>query len=868
MLQRWMLTRMLGMVWVPAFVLASPAGADRVVLVEGGAPRAAVILPDEPLPVHELAARELLYHVRQATGADLPLHRESDAPGGAEFVVYIGPCRATAEAGIDVETLPPSAHVSRTVGNALFLAGRDRDRGGIGRWWTADWQGTLFAVYDLLEIELGVRWLWPGELGEHIPRHADVVVEGLDRQGAPRFQMSTLRPAGAGGGHLPGWSSPESKEAFHEAQRVFLIRHRFGAVENLGYGHAFGSYWRWHGETHPEYFHLLPDGTRRPLEGDASGSYITMCVSEPKFWNRIVTNWQRSPERNPEHVPYRPRINLCENDTPGMCTCPNCRAWDAPRPSFDAHDYWGKGIIPTSARRFTIAHAPWGELPGGEAARLEPPSLSDRYARFYVEVLRRAREVDPEARAAGYAYANYTAPPVNQDLDLSGVLIVNVDAFWFPRVDLEGFRAHWEGWRRLGAELTWRPNLTHVGANLPLFYARPLADFFSFGAANGMIGTYFDSLQGAWSAQGPTMYVLSRIHHHPDWTVDRILDEYYAAFGPAEQGVRAYFGYWERHSEALDPEDVARYGQEEKGGGFKNYVRIAHRLFAPEDFAAARALLEQAREQAAGDALALRRIAFLEQGLTDAELTTATRAAQARLEAEDTEEHRAAFDDAFNRLVDYRAVMEAGGDHPADLGYFAFREHHGSGWPHLRRASDEQLAAERGFQARWPDIPARDPREAGLRLVARHKLPRTGWRFHKDPDRKGDTLGWHSPETDTGDWQEVQIETAWEAFLGEPYVGAGWYRRTIEAPVLPEGGAACLQFGAVDESCWVWVNGEYVGRHHRGPEGWDAPFQLEVTPALRTGENLIIIRAMNTAWAGGVWRPVHLVIYGPAAGDE
>lgn len=383
-----------------------------------------------------------------------------------------------------------------------------------------------------------------------------------------------------------------------------------------------------------------------------------------------------------------------------------------------------------------------------------------------------------------------------------------------------------------------------------------------------MIGTYFDSLLGAWSAQGPTMYVLSRIHHHPDWSADRILDEYYAAFGPAEPGVRAYFGYWERHARALDPEDVSRYGQEESGGSFKDYVRIAHRLFTPEDFARARALLEEARRQAEGDARTLRRVAFLDQGLTDAELTTATRAAQARLEAEETEEHRAAFEAAFNRLVEHRTMMEASGDHAANLGYFAFREYHGSGWPHLRQPDQAELAREASFAARWPELTVRDPSAAGLRLASRHPLPRTGWRFHVDPERTGDLRGWHQANLNTEGWQEAEIETAWEAFLGEPYIGAGWYRRTIEAPELPEGGAAYLQFGGVDESCWVWVNGHYVGSHDVGPQGWDAPFELEITPALRPGENVVVVRAMNTAFAGGVWRPVHLAVHEPAAGNE
>jgi hypothetical protein len=38
-------------------------------------------------------------------------------------------------------------------------------------------------------------------------------------------------------------------------------------------------------------------------------------------------------------------LNACENDTCAACTCPGCRAWDAPDPRFDNHDYWSGGIL-------------------------------------------------------------------------------------------------------------------------------------------------------------------------------------------------------------------------------------------------------------------------------------------------------------------------------------------------------------------------------------------------------------------------------------------------------------------------------------------------------------------------------------------
>jgi hypothetical protein len=674
-------------------VAAFAADTTEFVIVEAGAPAAVVVLPEKAIATQQWAAQELIYHIRKSTGAELPLHREDSIPADARYVIYIGPCKAAAAAGIDAEALTPSEHVVKVVGNAMFLVGKDRSRVEakdddhwryIANRWAGSWDGTMYAVYDFLQTDMGVKWVFPGELGEQIPHKTDIKVGKLDRSGKPRLVMSYAHPAGKKYYLASAWGSPRAHDQFHQAQSIFLIRHGMGSpVESIFYGHAFQKYWKRFGETNPEFFNLLPDGTRRPIDANRPHD-VTMCVSEPKFWARVIKDWKNDPQRDPNHIPHRPYVNACENDTPGLCTCERCRAWDdANDPGFKNTDYWGKGIIPPNSKRFTIARVGWGELDDGSGGSGAAPSLSNRYARYYIELLKEARKVDPQAQVAGYAYANYWKAPT-VELDLKGVMILYVPPAFFPLTeqDIADCNANWDGWRKLGARMVLRPNLTHAGANLPISYARPLAKIFSHAAANGMEATSFDSLLGAWSAQGPTLYTLIRMHQKPEMPVDEILDEYYSGFGPAKEGVKAYFEHWERHSNALDAREVTRFNGEEKGGGFKNYVRVAHRLFSPKDFAQARALLAAARRQAAGDQRALRQVAYLELGLTDAELTTATRAAQAKLEKQDSPANKAEFTKAFQKMIAHRARMIASGDHPADIGYFSQREVGGSQWPH------------------------------------------------------------------------------------------------------------------------------------------------------------------------------------------
>lgn len=140
-------------------------------------------------------------------------------------------------------------------------------------------------------------------------------------------------------------------------------------------------------------------------------------------------------------------------------------------------------------------------------------------------------------------------------------------------------------------------------------------------------------------------------------------------------------------------------------------------------------------------------------------------------------------------------------------------------------------------------------------------LPTTGWRFATDPDDQGEEDGWYKPAFDDSNWRsDGRIETAWEPFLGEFYIGNGWYRRDIDVPAVAGWDRAVLHFGGVDENGWAWLDGQALGEHAIGPFGWDMPFSFEVTEWIRPGERQqVTIRARNSIGNGGVWRPVRLI---------
>ncbi len=66
-----------------------------------------------------------------------------------------------------------------------------------------------------------------------------------------------------------------------------------------------------------------------------------------------------------------------------------------------------------------------------------------------------------------------------------------------------------------------------------------------------------------------------------------------------------------------------------------------------------------------------------------------------------------------------------------------------------------------------------------------------------------------------------------------------WYRRGVTLPADWMGKRILLHFGAVDYRALVWVNGQRAGSH----EGGHVPFSFDITPLLKSGANVITVRA-------------------------
>ena len=640
--------------------------------VENGQSKYVIVTADEPFPIAAYAAQELAHHLELATGAKLPIIAESKLAPNQTARIYVGQTKAAAAAKIDADKLANEVCVLKTVGDDLFIVGHD----GPGHALDFDnvHSGTLWGVYEVLERLVNARWLWPGEGGIAVDKKKNVSASMFDETIKPFLEtrlIATYVPWNNGDpviydaflyGYNSGlsYSSVEVFKKYLVDQQAFLRRQRMGTsrAPSDNVGHDFIGWWAAYGKTHPEWFQLLPEAKgrfvglsqedrahfahgmpqdsfahKRGPDNPADPYSFAMCVSDEGLQNEIIRLWQEARKTNPAA-----EIRVGENDIWGQCVCDDCVALDGPQLSDEEKK----------------------KLPGSVGGSNFPFNSGRRYAIFYQRLYEKAKKIDPEARVLGYAYLNYITAPTDVKLDPHITLnFVPWGGYWYPRDPREQqwLREQWLQWRKLGANLFFRPNYVLNGGSMPDNYMHQSLDQFDFYLHNGCTGTSFDARPGQWSAQGATMYSLLRKHTHPDASTEQILDEYYSAFGPGAYFVKAYFDFWESNSNsnaALRGDVWGKYG----ASNLLTYARVARDLYPPEAFARAGQFLDMAQkaiEAQPGERQAeyLERVQYLRLGMEHAQKVAAVSGVFADKDST-LEARRAAFKD----LRDFRFATE------------------------------------------------------------------------------------------------------------------------------------------------------------------------------------------------------------------
>jgi len=124
--------------------------------------------------------------------------------------------------------------------------------------------------------------------------------------------------------------------------------------------------------------------------------------------------------------------------------------------------------------------------------------------------------------------------------------------------------------------------------------------------------------------------------------------------------------------------------------------------------------------------------------------------------------------------------------------------------------------------------------------------------LYEDPGNKGEALGYAESQTNTSDWQNMNlpqyIETA-----GLKIDGAVWFRKEIEIPQAWAGKALELNLAAIDDYDTTYFNGKRVGGiGAETPNSYSIPREYQIPGELvKAGRNVIAVRVFDSAGEGG-----------------
>lgn len=527
------------------FTVKVAIAQSQPLLVDGGQPRAEIVIAENPARMAKLAAQELQTYVQKISGATLPIVTAES--GGGLIPIYVGKSAATEKLKVGGDELLHGGFRMVSGEGWLALVGRDRDYIPHEPWphtardlervrrewdaltgekwemdlnlrqtfkmqnkelgvWEQDERGSLNAVHEFLR-GLGVRWYLPGDIGEIVPKQASIALPKSDRTVTPDF---ALRYPYQYGKRFAG----KTEETMWQL-RLGLNQ----APDLIGPGYVAHGTNNVHAreevkKAHPEYYTLV-DGKRDTAESGKP------CLSSPGLREQNVKYVRAMFDKM--EIPV---VSVMPADGyVGMCQCDLCKGKETPeRGSFG---------------RF-----------------------SD-YVWSYVDAVgRELLKTHPDRKIICVAYGASVLPPLKLE-KLSPNIIVCIAqqraSFYEKerREWMDELRRNWLAKLPAGApqlciyEYYLHPRQERAYAFLPVYFPHAIAeDLRSLkGVSMGdYIEVYREADLKAFGVNALNLYVTSRLWWDASLDVDAMINEYCRdLYGPASEEMKAFIAYGEAH---------------------------------------------------------------------------------------------------------------------------------------------------------------------------------------------------------------------------------------------------------------------------------------------------------------------------------
>ena len=444
-----------------------------MILLKGNMKRAVVVTEKDPTDAIRQAALLLIDYLEKSTGLRLELLQEG-ADQAADVIIHVGLSSYTMHAIPEVSDMDEDGYAIETVdAQNLVIAGPSS-------------RGTEYGVYAFLERFVGIRWLMPGQDGEHVPELADLVIPPTRIREKPVFQSRSQ----------PGLGTPD-QQTWGRHQR---LHERF-----KGAGHAIQNMFppAEYAESHPEYYPLVA-GVRHLSPKGWDWHPCFTAEGLPEEAARIIRNHFRA---HPEETSYSIGIS----DGAVHCECTNCQ----------------------SAER-------------GRKNWLGMRHVSEQYFRWANRVAELVMDEFPDKWLGCLAYSNTFQAPSETQVHPRIVVFHTYDRHKWIHPDLEKdghMLAH--EWRDACPSMAWYDYTFGGGFLVPRVYFHHMAKVYKYAATLDLKGITAESVHN-W-AEGPKSYLLAKLLWNPDIDVDALLKDWYTCAVGIEAApyLSAYYELWE-----------------------------------------------------------------------------------------------------------------------------------------------------------------------------------------------------------------------------------------------------------------------------------------------------------------------------------
>ena len=283
--------------------LRGDAPSTTLTLADAGRTDYTIIIANDAEAGEEIAAEELAYFLEKATGAVFPIRRDDTSPGAKEVVIGHTNRKRLDEVPEDLRSDNWEGYTMLPEGQRLYILG-DIPR------------GTLYGVYDFLDLELGIRFL--SDRVTHVPEHRTLAVNVSARTYGPPIERRTNYQALMGHAAL--------RNRMNGVAFGVIDEKRLGGVKYVGHPtHTFDilvpreKYF----ETNPEYFPLI-EGERRAYY---DGEITQLCLTNPEVQllaMKTIRAWIQSGLDASPHSKFVASVSA--NDSVDFCQCDVCLA--------------------------------------------------------------------------------------------------------------------------------------------------------------------------------------------------------------------------------------------------------------------------------------------------------------------------------------------------------------------------------------------------------------------------------------------------------------------------------------------------------------------------------------------------------------